>query len=181
MGSHMDSYSTIAEKLWRLCTFASFIIILLFFLSQNHDGTDIVVLQSLLSMANEQFPERKNVSQILQSPPSPSSPQFPTANEQFSEPKNLSEIVPPPKCSPHQFSMSDLQSSKAKTVLYNEMEKEECNIFEGKWVYDPKASPLYDAARCPFLSDQVSCQRNGRPDSEYEKWRWEPNGCQIIR
>ncbi|GLT30210.1 hypothetical protein SLA2020_050250 [Shorea laevis] len=177
----MDSHSTITEKLWRLCTFASFIVILIIFLSQNHDGTDIVVLQSLLSMANEQFPEPKNVSQILQSPPSLSPPQFPMANEQFSEPKNLSEIVPPPNCSPHQFSMSDWQSSKAKTVLYNEMEKEGCNIFEGKWVYDPKASPLYDAARCPFLSDQVSCQRNGRPDSEHEKWRWEPKGCQITR
>ncbi|KAG6661610.1 hypothetical protein I3843_03G180500 [Carya illinoinensis] len=56
-----------------------------------------------------------------------------------------------------------------------------CNIFDGKWVYDPKSSPLYHGSQCPFLSDQVSCQRNGRPDSEYEKWRWEAKGCQIPR
>lgn len=56
-----------------------------------------------------------------------------------------------------------------------------CNIFEGKWVYDPEGSPLYDEAQCPFLSEQVSCQRNGRPDSEYEKWSWEANGCKIPR
>ncbi|XP_021273654.1 protein trichome birefringence-like 42 [Herrania umbratica] len=56
-----------------------------------------------------------------------------------------------------------------------------CNIFEGKWVYDPGESPLYDSAMCPFLSDRASCQRNGRPDKEYERWRWEANECKIPR
>ncbi|XP_022740779.1 protein trichome birefringence-like 42 [Durio zibethinus] len=56
-----------------------------------------------------------------------------------------------------------------------------CNIFEGKWVYDPIASPLYDSAMCPFFSDTTSCRRNGRPDKEYEKWRWEANECKIPR
>ncbi|XWS30009.1 hypothetical protein CRYUN_Cryun24cG0081400 [Craigia yunnanensis] len=56
-----------------------------------------------------------------------------------------------------------------------------CNIFEGKWVYDPIGSPLYDSAMCPFFSDTTSCRRNGRPDKEYEKWRWEANECKIPR
>ncbi|KAH7577030.1 hypothetical protein JRO89_XS01G0195500 [Xanthoceras sorbifolium] len=60
-------------------------------------------------------------------------------------------------------------------------EKEECNIFDGKWVYNPEKSPLYSVSQCPFLDDQVSCQRNGRPDSEYEKWSWETEGCEIPR
>lgn len=59
--------------------------------------------------------------------------------------------------------------------------EEYCNKFEGKWVYDPEGSPLYNEAQCPFLSEQVSCQRNGRPDSEYEKWSWEANECTIPR
>lgn len=59
--------------------------------------------------------------------------------------------------------------------------KGRCNIFEGKWVYDPEQSPLYDSAKCPFLSERVSCQRNGRPDKEYERWRWEANDCKIPR
>ncbi|XVF60882.1 hypothetical protein PTKIN_Ptkin08bG0084100 [Pterospermum kingtungense] len=54
-------------------------------------------------------------------------------------------------------------------------------MFEGEWVYDPDQSPVYDSAMCPFLSDRVSCQRNGRPDKEYERWRWEANGCEIPR
>ncbi|XP_048127030.1 xylan O-acetyltransferase 1-like [Rhodamnia argentea] len=56
-----------------------------------------------------------------------------------------------------------------------------CDIFDGKWNYDPKASPLYSGAQCPFLSNQVSCQRNGRPDSLYERWSWEGNQCAIPR
>ncbi|KAM1965852.1 hypothetical protein ACFX15_046136 [Malus domestica] len=43
-------------------------------------------------------------------------------------------------------------------------EEDKCNIFDGKWVYDPKGSPMHEGAQCPFLSDQVSCQRNGRMD-----------------
>ncbi|WVZ69723.1 hypothetical protein U9M48_018462 [Paspalum notatum var. saurae] len=57
----------------------------------------------------------------------------------------------------------------------------ECDVYDGEWVVDDAAAagyyPLYDAAECPFLSDQVACRRNGRPDSGYERWRWRPRGC----
>jgi hypothetical protein len=53
----------------------------------------------------------------------------------------------------------------------------ECDVFVGEWVEEPVGYPLYDAAECPFLSDQVACRRNGRPDSGYEQWRWRPMGC----
>lgn len=59
-------------------------------------------------------------------------------------------------------------------------EEESCDLFQGRWVRDGAAAggyPLYEAAECPFLSDQVTCRRNGRPDAEYEQWRWEPRGC----
>jgi hypothetical protein len=54
----------------------------------------------------------------------------------------------------------------------------QCDLFDGEWVEEPAGSyPLYGAAECPFLSDQVACRRNGRPDSGYERWRWQPRGC----
>uniref|UniRef100_A0A0E0MZ86 Uncharacterized protein n=1 Tax=Oryza rufipogon TaxID=4529 RepID=A0A0E0MZ86_ORYRU len=59
-------------------------------------------------------------------------------------------------------------------------DEESCDLFQGRWVRDGAAAggyPLYEAAECPFLSDQVTCRRNGRPDAEYEQWRWEPRGC----
>ncbi|EEF37249.1 conserved hypothetical protein [Ricinus communis] len=64
--------------------------------------------------------------------------------------------------------------------LVNEKEVK-CNIFDGNWVYDPETIPVYTASLCSFLSDKVSCQRNGRPDSGYEKWTWEAKGCNIPR
>ncbi|CAI9757253.1 unnamed protein product [Fraxinus pennsylvanica] len=66
-----------------------------------------------------------------------------------------------------------------KPSTYNE--KGKCNLFEGRWVYKPMGNPLYRSSKCPFLSDQVSCRRNGRPDFEYEKWSWEANDCRIPR
>ncbi|CAD5173431.1 unnamed protein product [Musa acuminata subsp. malaccensis] len=57
--------------------------------------------------------------------------------------------------------------------------EKKCDIFDGRWVYDRQRYPLYRSHWCPFLSDQVSCQRNGRPDSDYEHWRWQPNGCDL--
>ncbi|VAH41515.1 unnamed protein product [Triticum turgidum subsp. durum] len=56
-------------------------------------------------------------------------------------------------------------------------ERRECDVFDGSWVRDPARYPLYEAAECPFLSDQVTCRRNGRPDAGYEQWRWQPRGC----
>ncbi|GFS45591.1 similar to TRICHOME BIREFRINGENCE-LIKE 4 [Actinidia rufa] len=54
------------------------------------------------------------------------------------------------------------------------------NIIRG-YEKQPVENPLYDEFQCPFLSDQVSCQRNGRPDFGYESWSWEANDCQIPR
>lgn len=54
-----------------------------------------------------------------------------------------------------------------------------CDFSDGKWVYD-LSYPLYDT-NCPYLSTPVTCQKNGRPDSDYEKWRWKPHGCSIPR
>ncbi|XP_031107391.1 protein trichome birefringence-like 36 [Ipomoea triloba] len=55
-----------------------------------------------------------------------------------------------------------------------------CDFSAGKWVFD-QSYPLYDPARCPYLSTAVSCSKNGRPDSDYQKWKWKPDGCTIPR
>lgn len=68
--------------------------------------------------------------------------------------------------------MSIVQSSQAS--LKN------CDFTAGKWIFD-QSYPLYDSRRCPYLTTAVTCAKNGRPDSDYEKWRWKPNGCTIPR
>lgn len=70
--------------------------------------------------------------------------------------------------------------NKSDGKLENHSEAK-CNIFDGKWVYKPDQNPIYEPSVCPFLSDQVSCRRNGRSDFDYDKWSWEARDCEIPR
>ncbi|OMO61153.1 hypothetical protein COLO4_33540 [Corchorus olitorius] len=122
----------------------------------------------------------------------PAVPSLPSSDLEISRPSNF----PAPKIKPeiktpssHQNPLPGLKNSKPPRIsnhdkpLPKKTEKKmgSCNMFEGKWVYDPGASPLYDSTMCPFLSSRASCQGNGRQDKEYEKWRWEANECKIPR
>lgn len=53
-------------------------------------------------------------------------------------------------------------------------------MYHGSWVYD-SAGPLYKNNSCPVLSQMQNCQGNGRPDREYENWRWKPSHCNLPR
>ncbi|CAJ2647477.1 protein trichome birefringence-like 2 [Trifolium pratense] len=55
---------------------------------------------------------------------------------------------------------------------------EKCDIFDGNWVKDD-SKPYYPLGSCPFVDRDFDCHLNGRPDSDYAKWKWKPNGCHI--
>ncbi|KAL6343941.1 hypothetical protein AAG906_027713 [Vitis piasezkii] len=55
-----------------------------------------------------------------------------------------------------------------------------CDIFDGNWVLDD-SEPVYPPGSCPYIDDAFNCFKNGRPDSDYLRFRWKPQGCQIPR
>ncbi|KAK9674210.1 hypothetical protein RND81_12G218500 [Saponaria officinalis] len=62
---------------------------------------------------------------------------------------------------------------KAKKQLDN------CDIFNGSWEYNDNYTPYYNTSSCPFISVEFDCQKNGRPDQLYLKYRWKPTNCVL--
>ncbi|KAI8541827.1 hypothetical protein RHMOL_Rhmol08G0092100 [Rhododendron molle] len=55
---------------------------------------------------------------------------------------------------------------------------EKCDIFTGEWVPNPHA-PYYTNTTCWAIHEHQNCMKYGRPDSEFMKWRWKPDGCDL--
>ncbi|PIN07906.1 hypothetical protein CDL12_19524 [Handroanthus impetiginosus] len=74
-----------------------------------------------------------------------------------------------------------VESSPATTNLSQaNVVDSDCDLYRGKWIYDT-TGPLYTNNSCPVLTQMQNCQGNGRPDKDYENWRWKPSQCDLPR
>ncbi|KAJ0960744.1 hypothetical protein J5N97_001393 [Dioscorea zingiberensis] len=53
-----------------------------------------------------------------------------------------------------------------------------CDVFRGEWVPSPRA-PYYTNTTCWAIHDHQNCMKFGRPDTDFLKWRWKPDGCDL--
>lgn len=80
-----------------------------------------------------------------------------------------------PKNSPDSQSPT-LHHSAADSIKITEHEK--CDIFSGEWIPNPEA-PYYTNTTCWAIHEHQNCMKYGRPDSDFMKWRWKPDGCDL--
>ncbi|KAA8547833.1 hypothetical protein F0562_004262 [Nyssa sinensis] len=58
------------------------------------------------------------------------------------------------------------------------IKKQSCNLFRGNWVLDTKGPYYTNETKC-VIDDRQNCMKFGRPDTEFLKWRWKPDECEL--
>nr|XP_016448023.1 PREDICTED: protein trichome birefringence-like 33 [Nicotiana tabacum] len=84
------------------------------------------------------------------------------------------------KLSGLRISISRIMKNKEKLPFAIGEREEGCDVFKGRWVWE-KSRPLYEEYECPYIQPQLTCQEHGRPDKDYQHWRWQPHACSLPR
>ncbi|CAA7018145.1 unnamed protein product [Microthlaspi erraticum] len=75
-----------------------------------------------------------------------------------------------------QNSSSSVTTSTSRTRIRDDEQR--CDLFNGEWVPNEEA-PYYTNTTCWAIHEHQNCMKYGRPDTEFLRWRWKPDGCDI--
>ncbi|KHN30547.1 hypothetical protein glysoja_029984 [Glycine soja] len=147
----------------------------------NNNATDV---------ANSSLPTQENSQVDLNSKTTTSLVGINSSNEtdniRMEEPTSVASINPSSAVStaPNETSISSGDSTStavpASVEKPNNTPSAGCDLYRGNWIHDP-LGPLYTNNSCPVLTQMQNCQGNGRPDKDYENWRWKPFQCDLPR
>ncbi|KAK3227183.1 hypothetical protein Dsin_007045 [Dipteronia sinensis] len=84
------------------------------------------------------------------------------------------KIIPGPYKATTSSSSTATDSSQEMEILMN------CDLFDGEWVHDD-SYPLYKQGSCSDIDQEFNCFYTGRPDTDYQKMKWKPKGCNLPR
>ncbi|XP_009591920.1 protein trichome birefringence-like 33 [Nicotiana tabacum] len=90
----------------------------------------------------------------------------------------FSQLDPRVSSQQHNSITRNIKKNKQKLPFAIGETEEGCDVFNGKWVWD-ESRPLYEESECPYIQPQLTCQEHGRPDKNYQHWRWQPHGCSL--
>ncbi|KAJ3705857.1 hypothetical protein LUZ61_009562 [Rhynchospora tenuis] len=111
--------------------------------------------------------------------------QHPSSEEDFPSEENFAapivkvvekvHALPPTGSNSVAKHTSDASTTEEESTL----DKKECNYGKGRWVADERR-PLYSGFGCKrWLSEGWACRLTQRTDFSYEKFKWQPEGCDM--
>ncbi|KAK4360696.1 hypothetical protein RND71_019648 [Anisodus tanguticus] len=67
-----------------------------------------------------------------------------------------------------------------ETLVSQVSDSEHCDLFSGEWVPNPEG-PYYTNMSCSNAIDLQfqNCMKFGRPDTDFFKWKWKPDACEL--
>lgn len=58
------------------------------------------------------------------------------------------------------------------------IDHEKCDLFVGEWV-ENEQGPYYTNMTCFAIQEHQNCMKYGRPDTDFFKWKWKPDACEL--
>lgn len=73
--------------------------------------------------------------------------------------------------------------SSSRTLAKERGNEDVCDYSYGSWVRGRRdvEETSYYGEQCRFLDPGFRCLNNGRKDSDFRQWRWQPHGCDLPR